>query len=169
MMNKKRLYYTIAGILFTSILGTLWHFFYKWSGNSFFVGLITPVNESTWEHMKLLFFPMLIYSIFEGIQLRNAYPSVWYANGVGILAGTCSIPVLFYTYSGILGRNILWLDISTFILSVIIGFVCSYVLMTKYNGKKCSLLLYGVLLLFLIDFVVFTINPPKLGIFLPPC
>ena len=49
---------TIAGILCVSILGTLLHFTYRWSGRNPLIGLIAPVNESVWEHMKLLFFPM---------------------------------------------------------------------------------------------------------------
>ena len=63
-MQKKLLCYTIAGIVFTSILGTLAHFIYEWSNENFLVGLFTPVSESTWEHMKLLFFPMLLYGVF---------------------------------------------------------------------------------------------------------
>ena len=47
---------TIARILSVSLLGTLLHFTYRWSGRN---PLIAPVNESVWEHMKLLFFPML--------------------------------------------------------------------------------------------------------------
>ncbi len=47
-------------ILFVIVLGTLMHFMYNWSGKHPFAGLIAPVNESVWEHMKLLFFPMLL-------------------------------------------------------------------------------------------------------------
>ena len=49
--------FTVIGILFTIILGSLSHFFYGWSGNFFLVGFFSPVNESVWEHLKLLFFP----------------------------------------------------------------------------------------------------------------
>ncbi|MDD7025196.1 MAG: DUF6512 family protein, partial [Oscillospiraceae bacterium] len=58
-MNKLKCY-TITGILFVIITGTISHFVYEWSQNNFILGLFFPVNESTWEHMKLLFFPMLI-------------------------------------------------------------------------------------------------------------
>ncbi len=66
-MNKKIFRYTLSGILFTSILGTLSHFLYGWSGSRVLVGLFAPVNESVWEHMKLLFFPMLLYFVFESV------------------------------------------------------------------------------------------------------
>ena len=54
--------FTIAGIFFVLITGSLAHFLYGWSGNNHIVGLFTPVSESIWEHMKLIFFPMLIYT-----------------------------------------------------------------------------------------------------------
>ena len=47
----------IKGILFVSIAGTLAHFVYEWSNNNYILGFFFPVNESTWEHMKLFFFP----------------------------------------------------------------------------------------------------------------
>lgn len=62
MKHLKR--YTIIGIIFVLITGTFAHFLYDWTENNHIVGFFTPINESIWEHMKLLFFPMLIYSVF---------------------------------------------------------------------------------------------------------
>lgn len=67
-MQKKLLAFIIIGVLVTSVLGTLFHFTYDWSGQNFLVGLFTPVSESTWEHMKLLFFPMLLYGILARLS-----------------------------------------------------------------------------------------------------
>ena len=44
----------IVGFIFVSILGTLWHFVYEWSGDFRLLGFIAPINESTFEHMKLI-------------------------------------------------------------------------------------------------------------------
>lgn len=55
----------IYRFLFISILGTLLHFTYEWSQNNAIVGLFSAVNESTWEHLKLLFFPMFFLTLFE--------------------------------------------------------------------------------------------------------
>ena len=49
----------ILGTVFVLITGTISHFIYDWSGQNYILGLIFPTNESTWEHMKLVFFPML--------------------------------------------------------------------------------------------------------------
>ena len=56
-MNRHLYHYTIAGILFTAIAGTLLHFAYEYSMENPLVAMFAPVNESTWEHMKLLFWP----------------------------------------------------------------------------------------------------------------
>ena len=71
-----------AGILFTLIIGTLLHFTYEWSGENPFVALYSPVNESVWEHLKLLFFPVLLYTFFEIIVLYKTsghflHPGFW--------------------------------------------------------------------------------------------
>ena len=55
--------FTLGGILWTLVIGTSSHFFYQWSGENFFVGLVSPVNETVWEHLKLLFFPALLYML----------------------------------------------------------------------------------------------------------
>ena len=127
--------YTIIGIIFTIILGSLSHFFYEWSNNNFFVGLFAPINESTWEHMKLLFFPMLLYSMVMIPKLKENYPCIHPSYWAGILVGTLLIPVIFYTYTGILGYHIMILDIGIFLLSVIIAFYSIYALFKLQSGK----------------------------------
>ena len=57
-------FYIIAGYLFTAVFGTLSHFLYDCSGQNLFIALFAPVNESIWEHMKLSFFPVLLYAFF---------------------------------------------------------------------------------------------------------
>ena len=95
--------YTVGGVLFTAVLGTLSHFFYEWSGENSLLALLVPVSESTWEHMKMLFFPMLLFCVFESVLLRKRYPDLFFAGAAGILTGLLLIPTIFYTYSGILG------------------------------------------------------------------
>ena len=88
-------YIFISGFLFTSVLGTLSHFFYEWSGDSTFIGLVCPISESAWEHMKLLFFPALLYCFLFKLIYKNAVPNVSLPLLSGILTGTTLIPVSF--------------------------------------------------------------------------
>lgn len=165
---KKLNLYTIVGILFVILLGTLWHFVYEWSGNNFIVGLFFPVNESTWEHMKLYFFPMVLYALFMNRLLKSEYPCVGSALLGGILLGTFLIPVLFYTYSGILGKNLMFFDIATFVLSVLFGFLCVYRLTLSCRLFALKWLFRLLVLALAMCFLVFSYIPPAIGLFMPP-
>ncbi len=167
-MKKHVLICTIVCALFVAVLGTLGHFFYQWSGYNHYVGLFFPVNESTWEHMKLFFFPALICYIVLCFIKRNNHPCILYAFPKTIFLGTFLIPVLFYTYSGILGFNVSFLDISTFYISVILSFL--YLYKTTVSVKKLDYsLAWNISLIFLaLLFMCFSYNPPDLGIFEVP-
>lgn len=165
---KQLKFYTIIGIIFTIILGSLSHFFYGWSNNNFFVGLFTPINESTWEHMKLLFFPMLLYSLLMIPKLKGNYPCIHSAYWAGILIGTLLIPVFFYTYTGVLGYHIMILDIGIFVLSVIIAFYSIYKLSLNCKTQNYILLLFTLVCILAICFIVFTYCPPGIPLFAEP-
>lgn len=160
--------YILIGIIFVLMIGTLSHFVYNLSGNNDFIGFFFPVNESTWEHMKLIYFPMALYALFVIPKLKNEYPCITSALLYSILIGTFTIPVIFYTYTGILGQNYPALDIATFAVSVLLAFYSAYKLTVscKADTKK-RFLLFFVLLLG-ICFVIFTYYPPNLGLFSEP-
>lgn len=173
---KKVKPYLISGFIFVLIAGTVSHFIYEWTGKNSLVGLFTPVNESTWEHMKLIFFPMLLYSLFVYFMLQKQYPCKLYPFLAGTLAGTYLMPVIFYTYTGIIGKNFFVLDLLTFFLCAAAGFAAA----SKLSARCVSGIpitpypdLFGFLigalsLLTLAAFIIFTIYPPEIGLFTPP-
>ena len=165
---KKLKHYTITGAIFVIITGTISHFIYEWSGRQFLLGFFFPVSESTWEHMKLCFFPMLIYSCFMNKRWKDAYPCVTSALLYGTLLGTFLIPVIFYTYTGIIGRNYLFLDIATFVISVLLAFLCVYRLTVSCKMFSHTFLLGSLVFVMAICFLLFTYLPPNLGIFIEP-
>lgn len=165
-MNKLK-HYTIGGIFFVLILGTLSHFLYEWTACNDLIGFFTPVNESTWEHMKLLFFPMLLYAPFM-LRIRTDYPGVISALPAGILSGTISIPVIFYTYTGILGTHFFIGDLMTFLLSVLIAFYGAYRLTLSCKLKIYAVLLWGLVCVMFIGFLVFSYQAPGIGLFAVP-
>lgn len=160
--------YTMIGIIFVLIMGTLAHFLYDWSKNNHIVGFFTPVNESIWEHIKLLFFPMLIYSLIIIFKFKEAYPCIISSLCFGILTGTLLIPVLFYGYTSISGKDIFILDIGIFILSIIIAFWLSYKLTLSRRLEPYTFLLCCLVLGLFICFILFTYRPPKTQIFEDP-
>lgn len=168
-MNSKLKYYQIIGIIFTIILGTLLHYVYEWSDFHPFVALFSPVNESIWEHLKLLLIPFLLFSVLEYFSLGNDYPNLLMSNAVSLLIGFSSIIVIFYTYTGILGKNYPFLDACIFIFSVILTFGLGYQFtiqgkFSKYLPETGLALTFFLLSLF----ILFTFSPPKLNLFLDP-
>ncbi len=166
-MNKLKKYF-LFGAIFVSILGTFLHFAYSLSGENLIVGLFTPVSESIWEHTKLIFFPMIFCAIFFKIKLKKDYPYAPSALVYGALLGILLIISLFYTYSGILGRNYAFADISTFYISVICSFIASYKKASLCKTKKYAKLLNILAIAVTILFFGFTVSPPDIPLFITP-
>ena len=89
------------------------HFLFDWTG-AYSLAPISAVNESTWEHMKILFFPMLIFSCAQYFFFREDFSGFWWVKLVGIIVGELAIPILFYTNNGAFGKTPDWLNISFF-------------------------------------------------------
>ena len=161
-------FYMLTGTIFVSVLGTLFHFVYEWSGNNVLVGLFTPINESIWEHTKLLFFPMLIYSVYLTRKTGAQYPCIGAALISGTLAGAASIIALFYTYSGIIGFNVAAADISIFFISVIISFYIVYKIATTCKDTIYNTLSLTLWIMMICLYIIFTISPPQIPLFISP-
>lgn len=137
-MNKRYKKITGLGILWTLVLGTLSHFFYQWSHENMLVGLFSPVNESVWEHLKLLFFPALTYMLIEQKVMGKAMPGLFGKNLLGLLAGLLAMPLLFYGYTAFSGKSILWVDIGIFCVCVLLTFLLPYKLRNRQISKEAE-------------------------------
>ena len=167
--KNKLLKFQIFSVIFTWILGTLLHFTYEWSNENIIIAAFSAVNESTWEHLKLLFFPMLITTVIGYFYLRptEGYKNFLSAKTIGILSALSFVVVFFYTYTGIIGTNFAVLDIGSFFVGVLLGEFVAYKL-TKNNVKCNRWLAVIVLLVLLLCFVIFTYHTPHIGLFRDP-
>lgn len=160
----------ILGVFFVFIFGSLLHFAYDWSGQNVIVGLFSPVNESTWEHLKLLFTPILLITILEFFKYGRKSSGFLLTRAISTIIGLITIITVFYTYVGIIGENYLFLDIATFLLGVLATYWFSYnSLKTKsYTIQSGNLL--GLLMFILLTacFIFFTFQPPHINLFLDP-
>lgn len=155
------------GFFVVLICGTLLHFTYQWSGENRIIGLFSAVNESTWEHMKLLFFPSFVYFLVEHKKYGSTSKDLLTARTLGLLFGLAFIPVSFYTYSGIIGKNFMIIDIIIFAVSVFLTFYFSSRFLSRPQ-RLTSLAAFLILLLMLILFFWFTFFPPHIQLFLDP-
>lgn len=167
MEKKKIIRFQIFSVIFTWILGTILHFLYEWSGDNKIIASFSAVNESTWEHLKLVFFPMLITTIVGFLVIGKDNKKFWCAKTIGIILAMSFIIVFFYTYTGIIGTNFAILDIGSFFVAVILGEYVAYKIMTNDEYKlKCNKRIAVIgLICILLCFIIFTYLPPHIGLF----
>jgi len=158
----------LSGFAFTSLFGTLLHFFYEWLGTPAWIAPFSGVNESTWEHMKLLFWPMLIFAVVESFFFRER-EDFWCVKLRGILLGLSLIPILFYTYNGVIGHSPDWINIAIFFVSAASVYIYEAIRFKKEPIPcKNSWLPIAVIAVIASLFVIFTFFTPEIGIFEDP-
>ena len=127
----------IIGFIFTCVLGVFLHFLYDLTGGSILVMPFSAINESIFEHMKLLFFPMFIFAFIQSIYIEENYQNFWCVKFIGILSGTILIPVLYYTLNGAFGTLPDWTNIAIFFITAAVSYILEARLFGKEN-KMCS-------------------------------
>ena len=144
------------------------HFLYDWTGQSVWAAPFSGVNESTWEHMKLLYFPMFIYGLIQSRFFRDR-KDFWCVKLIGMVVGLTAIPVLFYTYNGAFGKSPDWVNIAIFYISALIVFLFEWLafkndrLQRRHPGFPfAAICMIGVL------FVAYTIAAPQIPLFRDP-
>ncbi len=168
-MNKRKKMH-ILGFFFTIILGTLLHFTYEWSDNNGIVAAFSAINESVWEHLKLLFYPVFIFTFAEYFVYGKNKVNFFIAKAVSLFIGMLSIVTIFYTYTGIFGTNFFIVDILIFVFSVFITYLISYKIMSSnlLRDSLSNIIGFIILIVYLILFVIFTYYPPQVNLFIAP-
>ena len=167
-MKQKIGLWQLMGFAVTAFGGTILHFSFDWLGESKLIAPFSGVNESTWEHMKLLFWPMLIFAVVQNFFFKDR-KNFWCVKLRGILLGLSLIPILFYTYNGAIGKSPDWLNIAIFFISAAVVYLYETKLFNE-NKLSCRSPKLSVAMLCFISliFVLFTFRTPELGIFKDP-
>lgn len=163
---KKRIW-QMGGFIFTAVTGTLLHFLFDWTGGNVAVALFSAVNESIWEHLKLLFYPMTVFAVVEYFVWGKDCEAFWCVKTAGILLGLVLIPAIYYTYTGVLGVQADWFNITIFFLVAAVVFWVE----TKLFGRKCACRggwALAAVVLIAVVFTVLTFVPPHIPLFQDP-
>ena len=156
------------GYALTSLGGTLLHYLYDLTGKSVLAAPFSGVNESTWEHMKLFFWPAFVFALVESFFFRDR-ENFWCIKLRGILLGLVMIPVLFYTYNCAIKKSPDWLNIAIFFIASAIAFIYETRRFNKENPPcRSPKLAFAALCVIGVLFIAFTFVTPALGIFLDP-
>ena len=158
----------LLGFAVTSLGGTLLHFLYDWTGKAAWAAPFSGVNESTWEHMKLLFWPMLLFALVQSLFFWEK-PDFWCIKLRGTLLGLALIPVHFYTYNGVIGRSPDWINIAIFFVAAAVAYLYEarrlYKDTTVCQKPPSAIFLFCTIAVL---FVIFTFATPEIGIFKDP-
>ena len=164
---RKAIFYT-AGPVFALAAGVLLHFLYDWISCPL-SGVFSAVNESVWEHTKLVSVPLLAAGLWE-YPLCPEKGRFWAAKAAGCWSGVLTVPVLFYTYTGATGGNALWADILVFAAAVLTGCAVFFALLRRRRAGQAGFRLLGqaTLLLLILLNILWTFTPPRLPLFRDP-
>ena len=153
----------IFGIFFISFIV---HFLYELFPNILF-SFIFPVNESIWEHMKILFTSTLLYGIIDYILLKknnikyNNFPFQLYFTAI------ITIPIYLTIYLPIynlIGENLIISILLLFIVYIISQYI-SYNLLRYKELKILNNIALPIIISMYILFIYLTYNPPHTYIF----
>lgn len=155
------------GFTAVSVLGTLLHFLYDLWPNGF-TAAIAAVNESTFEHLKLAFFPMVLFAAVQYFLFGKDRQDFWCVKWQGIGLVLLLIPILFYTLSGTFGKLPAAVDVAIFYLSVGLAFFFETRRFSAPPRPCRSALALFLLAVTAFLFVLFTFYPLRIGLFLDP-
>ena len=152
----------VLGFFFVFFFGALLHMVYGWSEGNAIVGLISPVKESIWEHLKMLFVPGLILLAVELFFCKEVpVPALIVRKTLGIYVMYATILGGFYFYTLFIHHNLI-VDILLMALAVALGQIISYNVVSKLNVSTAAEWIPLVILIFLgAAFVLFRFIPAR--------
>ncbi len=166
---KKLIIAEIVGFAFCLSMSFVFHFAYEWLNKNIGIAWLFATNESVWEHSKIIFYPYLIFSIVEYFVVKSEISSLKvYLTAKSIPLILC-IPVMvsiFFTYSGIIGKNFLAIDILMTITIIVAMFIFSYKTITHQYTAKYVYLYASIAVILTILIIIFTYYPIHINLFL---
>lgn len=160
--------YILRGIPILFVLGTLMHFAYDFFNKSVIVGLFAAVNESVWEHTKMVLLPVILYWILYYYIKGRKYSidkNKWFQGAlISLITSIISIPILYYFYTEAFGVEVMVIDILILLMANIFGQLLG--LHVYKHGKGINAMtVINIFLVIILMYMVFTIYPPHIPLF----
>jgi hypothetical protein len=158
-----------VGIVVIALLGSALHFAYAWSGQSGWVAIFAAINESVWEHLKLAFWPAVLWSLVGALTIRGAVQNFWIGRAVAVTAPPVLIAGGFYGYTALIGRHLLAADLVLFGLSILAGQLAALAVYQLPNlGGVATRLAIVFIAVGCVAFGSLSFVPPDLALFDDP-
>lgn len=161
----------LLGIPALFVIGSLFHFIYEWTGKNIIIGLISPIDESIFQHIKMVIVPLIcwwtLYYYFKG-RKDSISEEKWFSGGVAsLISSMILIPSIFYLYTGALGIESLIVDILILFVSLLCGQLLGLHFYRHSKGIDATLAL--CIFVFIISLsAIFTLYPPNIPFFISP-
>lgn len=163
-MNKKCL--KIIGIIIAIILCFPLHFLYK-KFPCFLTSIFSPVNESIWEHMKILFGSIILSGILQKIIIlvrKDKINNICISNFIAALISIPLFLAMFLPIYFIIGHNMI-ITILIMVIDILIVEFISYLIMNKNDFKLENKTIFFVFVVYII-FTFLTYYPLKNMLFI---
>lgn len=165
-MNKRNL--KILGAIIAFALCFPLHFLYD-KLPSFITSIFSPVNESIWEHMKILFTSIILSGVIQKIIVilkKEKINNICFSNFIGAISSIPIFLVMFLPIYYIIGENMI-VAITIMLLSIIIAEIISYIIMNKEDFKFENKTIFFVITVYII-FTILTYYPLEIDLFMDP-
>ncbi len=167
--KTKAVLVSMGGAAVGFALASFLHFFYELSGKNIAAAVFSAVNESVWEHVKILLIPFLLWSIAVYYALKPNIKRLVVARCAGALTVMLLTVCFFFIYSGVWGSSVLWIDILSALLWLICGEIVSIrILNSDKNVNDIFPISAALLCLIIVMLLCFSVSPPKIGLFRDP-
>ena len=158
----------IISFLFLSIVSTLFHFTHLWFKNGLLLHIFSAVNESTWEHMKMLLAPTLLLGVFQYLLLHDTYSNLFNAILILLVIGILTIPLIYEPLRILIKKVPFYITILIFYLAIIFGILSEYYILKNSISIFSESVSLFIILLITLKFALFTYFPPKIFLFKDP-
>lgn len=164
-MSLKRIKIISVFGIFTLTFGL--HFLYQFLPSTF-TAIFSPVNDSIWEHQKMLFTSVIFYGIIDYLLLRKfkvKYNNFYVALFVSALAIIPTFLIMYLPLYFKIGQS-MFMNIFIMFLAIAVSQYVSYkILSTKNDSYSKNLISIGLIGVCFIVFSYFTYYPIKTKIF----
>lgn len=164
-MNKKLVVTEILSFAVCLGLTFIFHFAFEWTSKNYYLAWLFATNESVWEHSKILFYPYFLVSIIEFFVLKPNLKEYLTAKAIPLAFIIPFMLTAFYTYSGIIGKNLTVVDIVLSVVIILLSFVASAKMLWIGYSSNFAYFAMFVCSIFLGMMIIFSYYPPKIGVF----
>ncbi len=144
--------------------GALLHFAWEWSARSTIVAVFAATNESTWEHLKLAFWPALALTPIQR-TIYGPFPGWLPATAIRCVVPSFVIVALFYGYTALSGSHHLAADLTIFAFAIFAGEFLGHAVLTHEFDAKSRIAAFGLIILATALFSTLTFRPPDAFLF----